>query len=264
VVAGRLQDGRGSQKTQRKLEYVEKTVILGGKAMVWKNECSELEKRYGLTDSQCKDQIAKLRNFLSDVTVIFGCIAENSEAQKAKESLVFFRFLESVLHLNELLSLLMAAHYTSAAQILRYRFESVMQALYLDQQHSDLDLEKKLCILREISDKREYFVTRLINNISIDHKDHLRRTYKDLSATSHPSHLNFPTIKQMIGYLKKIESSVDCNELNRVITLTLQTYDAIFFVAFQIFDKAKEAAKKTPEPKKVAQRYGMLLLSRTL
>lgn len=225
---------------------------------------TELEKRFEITCTQCEGQVEKLRNFATDITVIFGCITDNSDVQKAKKSLLFLRFLQSILHLNELPLLLMAAHYTSGVQILRYRLESMVQAFYIDQQHPVLSLGNKISILTEIADKREYFATRLINKISIDHKENLRGLYKELSIASHPSHLDFPTIKQMIDHLKSLESSISCAELNRVVDLAIQTYDTVFFLVLQIFANAKEAAKTRPEVKRVIEKYNLSLLHKTL
>lgn len=230
----------------------------------YKKELEELEKRFEHSHKKCAEQVAKLKDFIIDLAVVFGCVADNSDVPKAKQSLVFLRFLQSMLHLNELPFLLMAGHYTSGIHILRYRLESMVQALYLDQRHPALNLENKICILAEISDKREYFLTRLIDEITIDNKGNLRETYKDLSIASHPSHLDFPTINQMIEHLKTLESTINCNELNRVVDLTIRTYDIIFFLVLQSFPSAKEAAKNQPYVKKVVEKYNLPLLHKVL
>lgn len=232
--------------------------------IAFKKQQKELAERFRRTRTECGDQVEKLKNFISDLTVIVGCISDSLDLEKAKQSLVFYRFLQSILHLKELPFLLMAAHYTSGIQILRYHLESMIQAFYLDQQHPTFSFENKICILTEISDKTGYFVARLINRLPTGYKKNIRKMYKELSIASHPSHLDFPTIKQMMGYLKNLESSVDCEELNRVVDLTIQTYDIIFFLVLQDFPTAKEVAKDRADIKKVIEKYNLSLLNNVL
>jgi len=227
-------------------------------------ELNELERRFKHSEKHCTEQINNLRNFIGDVSVILGNITDNSDLEKAKQSLGFFRFLQAMLDLNELPFLLMVAHYTSGIQILRYHLECSIQAFYLDQQHPTFSLQNKICVLTEVSDNREYFVARLIDRISVGQKEHLKKLYKELSLACHPSHLDFPKINEMMNTIRKMEARIDCEEMAKVVDLTKRTYDAIFFLTLESNSKAKEAAKKQSEIKKVAQKHGLLLLDRMI
>lgn len=227
-------------------------------------ELDEINKKVELSLKQCGNQIAKMKSFMSDLAIIFGCIVDNPDVEKSKQSLTFLRFLETILYLDELLFLGMAAHYTSVIQILRYRLESMIQAVYLDQQHQTLSLDQKLCILEEISDKREYFTTRLVNMISMENKDVIGKLYKSLSKVSHPSHLDFPTVEKMIEYLKDLEASIDCSKLDAAADVMIQTYDVIFFITLHEFKEAKQSLKSNPDTKRTIEKYNMTLLNKIL
>ena len=125
----------------------------------YEKELTDINRRANLTLKQCSIQISRMKDFINDITIIFGETVDKFGEEKARQSLSFFRLLESMLHLDDLSFLSMVAHYTSMVQILRYRLESMIQAIYLDQQHSSFTIDQKLCILEEISDKREYFTT---------------------------------------------------------------------------------------------------------
>jgi hypothetical protein len=232
--------------------------------MSYKKELANIEAKFKQTYTECPEKIGTIKSFISDLTVIFGCIVDNVDQKKMKNSLTFSRFLQSMLHLDEILLLSMSAYYTSGTQILRYYLESIIQASYLDQRHPSFTIENKLCILTEISDKREYFVSQLLDKLLIEYKENVRKLYKDLSMGSHPSHLDFPTIDEMMKYLRDTESKVDCEELDKIAKLTIQTYDAIFFFILQIFPDVKASAKKNVDVGKIIKKYNLPLLEKTL
>jgi hypothetical protein len=230
----------------------------------FERELTEIKAKFELTCKKCPKEVETLKGFVSDITVIFGCIAESADAKKIKNSLTFSRFLQSTLHVNEISLLLMPANYTSGVQILRYYLESVIQAFYLDRRHPCFSIENKICILTETADSREYFVSRLLEKISTARKEDVRMLYKDLSMISHPSHLDFPTVDEMIKYLEDKESKVDCKELIEVVSLMMRTYDAIFFLVLEVFPEIKKTAKEHADVGKVVDRYSLSLLKRTL
>jgi hypothetical protein len=223
-------------------------------------EIVDINRRADLTLKQCSGQFSRLKGFMSDITIIFGDIVDKFEVRSAKESLSFFRLLDSVLHFDDLSFLSLMAHYTSIVQILRYRLESMIQAVYLDQQHPLFTLSQKLCILEEISDKREYFTTRLLNQISVNNKESIRDLYKQLSIGAHPSQVDFPTIEKMIEYQKNLALSIDCVKLDEIVSLTMQTFDAIFFLILHVSKEAKASIKFRKDIKSVIEKYNLFLL----
>jgi hypothetical protein len=184
--------------------------------------------------------------------------------KKEKSSLGYLRFLQSILYLNELPSLLMAAHYTSGVQILRYHLECSVQGFYLDQQHPTFSLENKLCILEEVADNREYFVTRLLDRMSTSQRDSIRKLYKELSLGSHPSHLDVPTIDSLLELINNPKAIVDCSEIEYVVNLANRTYDAIFLLVFEHIPQAKSAAENSNSVKEIIKKYKLLLLQKLL
>ena len=230
--------------------------------IAFKEKLTELGKRFEHTNKNCKKQVEELETFCSDLTLLVGCVIDNSDMEKAKQSLLFLRFLQSIFDLNELPCLTMAAQYNSGIQLLRYHLESIIQASYLDQQHLTFTLENKVAILTEISDKREYFVARLIKKLSIGEKVRLKRLHKELSMALHPSHLDFPTIEQMMKRLEDFKASIDCDKLAMVIDLTKRTYDAIFFLILERFPGAKDAFRIGVDIRKVIEKYNLTLLRR--
>ena len=258
-----VQIGKSIEETQRKLTIgITREHLVITQLIAFKQKLTELEKRFEHTYENCEKQAEELENFCNDLTLLVGCVIDNSDMEKAKQSLLFLRFLQSIFDLNELPCLLMATQYTSGIQLLRYHLESMIQAFYLDQRHTTFTLQNKVAILTEISDKREYFVARLIKKLSIGNKDRLKRLYKELSMALHPSHLDFPTIEQMMKRLKDPKASIDCNKLDRVIDLTKRTYDAIFFLILRRFPGTKDAFRTEADVRKVIEKYDLTLLRR--
>jgi hypothetical protein len=198
------------------------------------------------------------------LTIVFGAIVEKIDVKDTKQSLTFLRFLESISQIKDACLQSTVGHYTAVIQILRFRLESMLQAVYLDQQHPTLDINQKLCILEEIADKREYFATRLVNMISVNNKQGLRDLYRGLSTWSHPSHLDFPTIDKMIENIKNHETSINCDKLNLVVNLMKGTYDAIFFIIVEMFKETRKSIKANSDVMDLIRNQKLRLLLSTL
>ena len=92
------------------------------------------------------------------------------------------------------------------------------------------------------------------------YRENLRKLYRELSAASHPSHLDFPTTEQMIKRLTTLEVAINCEELNKVIDLTKRTYDAIFFLVLESIKSMKEIVKTKADVKEAIEKYNLTLL----
>jgi len=142
--------------------------------------------------------------------------------------------------------------------------ESIVKAFYIDLRHPKTSLDTKIEILKEVEDKWEYRAGRLIDELKTRNKEKLKEEYKKLSQIIHPSHKQIvATIEDVTGD-KGIPTSVDCEEISRILESMRRVYDIFFFLFVSYFPEAKEALKKNPKFVEDIKRHNLILLSKVL
>jgi len=224
----------------------------------------EFSKRYDETEKKCTEVIKKFNEFQNDVSVIQNLIIGKISPEIAKKSLLYFRFLQLTIDFLDLPLLLVAGSYKPVIQIVRYHFESLVQAFYLDRKHPNLNLDSKIAILTEIFDKQDYFVNRLIERVKIDAKGSLKKFYKELNRIVHPSYMDFPNVDEMLKKITRSESRIEQEEFDRTLKTVEKIYDVSLYLIFQEFPTLKETAKEDRSVIKTVESLNLCLLSKIL
>lgn len=204
----------------------------------------EFSKCYHETEIKCATAIEQFNDFQSKIAVIHNFINSKIDPQKAKTSLLYFRFLQSIMSSQDLRVSIVTGSYKTVAEIIRYHFESLIQAFYVDQKHSNVSFECKMAVLSEISDKQDYFTNRLITRIKVDSNKSLERFYSDLNKMVHPSHADFPSVEAMLKEIIHYESRIRPEEFERVLIMTKQMSDCVLYLIFRGFPELKDLSNK--------------------
>lgn len=220
----------------------------------------EFSKRYDETEKKCAEIIQMFNEFQNDVSVVQNLIIGKMNLETAKNSLLYFRFLQATIDFLDLPILLVAGSYKSVIQIVRYHFESLVQAFYLDRKHPNLNLDNKISILTEIFDKQDYFVSRLIERVKVGAKGSLKTFYKELNQIVHPSYTDFPNVDDMLKKITRSESRVRPEEFDETLEILTKMYDVSLYLIFQEFPDLKEIAKKDDSVIKTVESLSLPLL----
>jgi hypothetical protein len=216
---------------------------------------------------ECSNELEEIRqlslNVMQHVFIAYRkCCSPNGKNRMPKyfNSLVDSCFLELPRISGHILFLVCNGLYRSAFDDIRYILESIVQALYIDLRHPKIDLATKIEILKEVEDKREYHAIRLIDELEIDHKDKLRKGYKNLSKIIHPSHRQY--IATITDVIANVSIVIDCKEISRIHNSMKEMYDIFFFLFLIYFPEVKKQLQKNPDFMKLVKVYNLTLLSK--
>ena len=216
---------------------------------------------------ECGDKLEEIRQLTFIIGIFFKSFKESFSRSKeygvrVGSSLALMCFVELFRISGHILFLSCNGLYRNAFDNIRYALESIVQALYIDHRHPKTPIEIKIEILKEVEDKREYHAMRLIDELEIDHKDTLKRQYKELSRIIHPSH------KQIISTLSDLEedrgvpTTISCKEISKIYDSMIRMYDIFFFLYINYFPEVKEALKKNSDFIELIKVYNLTLLSK--
>ena len=223
------------------------------------------------SEEQCGDKMEEINylilNVLHPFTTVYTtyCYPDNEYVSgEYYNSLAEKCFLELLRISGHILFLSCNGLYRNAFDNIRYVLESIVQAVYIDYRHSETDIATKIEIVKEVEDKREYHAVRLIDDLEIDHKDVLKKEYKELSRIIHPSHKQIITTISDIIEDKGAPAAVDCEEISKIYNSMIKMYDIFFFLFLTCFPKIKEPLKENTDFVKSIQAYSLTLLSKIL
>jgi hypothetical protein len=179
-------------------------------------------------------------------------------------SLAYSCYLELVRISTHILFLSDFGLYRNAFDNIRYVLESIVQALYIDLRHPQIDIKTKIEILKEVEDKTDYHAIRLIDELKIENKDRLKKEYKALSQAIHPSHrqivATLTDIKEGVG----VPARVDCQEIDKIYNSMKTMYDIFFFLFLTHFPDSKDLLKKNTKFIECVQTYKLRLIAQTM
>jgi hypothetical protein len=176
----------------------------------------------------------------------FGSFANDKEK---RSSVMNIRMLELLRLLIEYRILERACAYYSICRQLRFMLESMLQAYYVDAEYSELDLQGKISVLKQMKKDRRAIGSPLLDMIGIDKRIEMKERvnirgrienlYKELSDSVHPDYSDFlPFLTDSGDHLEWISRfmlvpnpklSDYCSEkLNQVM-------DMIYLLAFDNF-----------------------------
>jgi hypothetical protein len=216
---------------------------------------------------ECSDELEEIRQLIFINGLFYKSLRESVSLSKEyrvriESSLALMCFTELFRISGYILFLSCNGLYRNAFDNVRYALESIVQALYIDHRHPETPLETKIEILKEVEDKREYHVVRLIDELKIDHKDMLKRQYKELSQVIHPSHKQIVTTLSDLMEDKGVPATVDCKEISKIYNSMIKMYDIFFFLFITHFPEIKITLKKNSNFFKLIKDYNLILLSK--
>lgn len=227
---------------------------------------NEVEK---LTQKKCGKEFKKLialYDFPFSVWDSFELLIDDDAFfSKYCNSLAYSRYFElsNVTYQN----IFLANHglYRNAFDNIRYVFESIVQAIYIDSRHPKATIKTKIEILKEVEDKIEYHAVRLIDELQISHKDTLKKEYKVLSQIIHPSYKQILSMQE--DWKKSREffpSRVNSGEINNLCESTRVMYDIFFFLFLPHFPELMDKLKGNALFIKYVKNYNAKLVASIL
>jgi hypothetical protein len=216
---------------------------------------------------ECGDELEEIRQLVFIIGIFYMSLVKSLSLSKEyrvriESSLALMCFTELSRISGHILFLSCNGLYRNAFDNVRYALESIVQALYIDHRHPETPLKTKIEILKEVEDKREYHVVRLIDELKIDHKDMLKRQYKELSQVIHPSHKQIVTTLSDLMEDKGVPATVDCKEISKIYNSMIKMYDIFFFLFITHFPEVKITLKKNSNFIKLIKDYNLILLSK--
>ncbi len=223
---------------------------------------------------ECKEELEKFRDLSYNLAYSFLTLVNEYTLKELMDSLMFWCYIESTEILGYTLYLLLCGLYRNASENIRHILELTVQAYYIDINHPKTSFLTKLEILKEIEDKREYHVRRLIdeklsfrNDVckNIDCKGFLNIAYTNLSQEIHPSHNKIiATRKEAMTPSEGLLGLVECREISRIFDSVKIVLD-VFFVLF-VFEHPDflDNIRKDKDFVNCVKKYKLKLLSKVL
>jgi hypothetical protein len=225
------------------------------------------------SNEKCGDTLELIRSLIYDSSGCFAVGFKKAGLKKCQNSLVFWWYMESVRISGHILYLTKCGLYRNAFDDIRHLLESIIQASYVETNHTDCDLRTKLEILKEIEDKKEYHARRLIEEKRIigdvkcegvDCKGLLKKEYVDLSNMIHPSHEKFIATMEDVQKNQGIPAVVNPEEVVRVLDSLRKTYDICFFTVLASFPEINATLVEKTKIRECVSKYELPLLGRIL
>ncbi len=216
------------------------------------------------TSERCHSESENMRLLVFDTVHVLPTLVPS---ERFRISLMEIRIVELARLLIHIVFLTMSGLYRNAFDNIRYILESMVQSLYIDSRHPSSGLRARIEILKEIEDKREYRAISLIDKLEIDHKDALKKQYKNLSQIIHPSHRS---VVEILGYGQTpsglgFVAPIDCKEISNIFNSMRMTIDMILFLYVSCLPTAgREKFRSNRNLIKYCDKYTLVLVSKTL
>ena len=147
--------------------------------------------------------------------------------------LLCFRVREMPKQIQILHFMTMATMYHQSIRELRYMFEAIIQAYYIDKEHPITSIDCKLEILKEID---RMVGSRLIDSTDLKRKNELKTLYGELSGYIHSSHLKVAPVFENNEHYQNTFFGYNERMFKKSTYLTKKTIDAIIYIILS-FDK---------------------------
>jgi hypothetical protein len=187
------------------------------------------------------------------------CISE-----KYSQSLFFTCFMELLRGSACTVFLSGCGLYKNAFHNIRYYLESIVQSMYMDSKHPNVDFPTKVEILKEVEDLRDYRGVRLIQKLEIEYKDEIKKEYKKLSAKVHFTHKQLVVTASDVMDSNYHATDVDCTEVSNIYDSMRMLYDIFFFLFLAYFQEIKEELKRNTRFIEQIKIHNLTLLSKNL
>lgn len=192
----------------------------------------DFDKLFINVERETKQKEEKNRYYLwtewySNWIDLFKWLDELIKEQRHK-SLFLYRFLELNKQLLWICKCVHSGAYPTAIRELRFVFESLIQAYYIDKEHPESEIECKLEIIKEID--KLIFGSKLIDSTELENKKKLKKLYSELSKYIHSSYEGLrPPIKEG-KFVTSIIFTYDKGLFDKCYIFTNKVIDGILFV----------------------------------
>lgn len=228
------------------------------------------------SDEKCSAELKTLQNFILGTShFVISYMFETTDAKRRFNDLFSWCLIKAVEECGSILFLVRNGLYRNAIDSIRHILESTIQAAYLDSNYVGVDniflsrpnpnIFVKIAILSEVEDKRDYHVQRLVDVLSIGHKDRIKRIYKELSQMVHPSHKQIEKIMESLTKAEeKLAKPVDCKEVEVIFKSLVNVYDVLLFLFFTLYPDVQEALIKKEDFISFVKESGFFLTPKIL
>jgi hypothetical protein len=160
------------------------------------------------------------------------------------DSLVILRLAELQHLIGWVMLCVLYGKYHQALRELRYVFDSMAQAYYLDAEHPAATITAKLEILKDI--EKQAFGSRLIDKLDVDHKQELKSLYSTLSKYAHSSYEELALLIEEGEIEWRVTFAFDERQFSRAAEFTNKVMDAVYLMIFSRFpDAARRVSERT-------------------
>lgn len=185
-------------------------------------------------------------------------------SEKYSQSLFFTCFMELLRSSTCTVFLSGCGLYKNAYHNVRYYLESIVQSMYMDSKHPNVDFPTKVEILKEVEDIRDYRGVRLIQKLEIENKDEIGKEYKKLSAKVHFTHKQLAVTASDVMDGNYHATKLDCTEVSNIYDSMRMLYDIFFSLFITYFPEIREVLKKNAGFIEQIKVHNLTLLSKNL
>lgn len=173
---------------------------------------------------------------------LIGPVIIDTAKIESENSMVTLRFIQLNKAIPWLLQNTVDGNYHQVIRELRFILDSMLQASYIDNEHQESDIQCKLEIVKEI--ERDAFGGRLIDKLSITHKEKIKELYYVLSKYTHSTYKELEPILRRGKVDLMISPSFDEELFNQCEMLTHNVMDVVYVLLLNRFSQLKNTIKE--------------------
>lgn len=205
-----------------------------------------MEQMFAVAAKKTKEETGEkyetwIKHALIDMNIT-KAISETTSIDEIFDSFIVFRIAELHNLIAWIWKCVLCGAYHQAIRELRYVFDSMLQAFYLDDKYPDANKSHKLVTLKKIDST--LFGRRLIDRIPLEPNKKLKKMYSDLSKYVHPTHKELSPIFKKGLFFERILFMFQQDFFNECQKLTNRTLDAVYYIILNRFPDARTEIKK--------------------
>lgn len=194
------------------------------------------------TREKVGDRITAWNEHYNNWIDLLGPVILDTTKEESENSMVILRFIQLNKEIPWLLKNTIEGDYHQVIRELRFILDSIMQAYYLDVEHWESDIDCKLEIVKEI--EKDAYGSRLIDKLSINHKEKIKELYSTLSKYNHSSYKELESILRGGKINLLMSSSFDEALFTHCEVLTHKVMDVVYVIILNRFPQTKNTIKE--------------------
>jgi|SRR6185312_3989466 len=194
------------------------------------------------TRNKVGDRITSWNEHYNNWIDLLGPVIMDSTKRNSENSMVILRFIQLNRKIPWLLKNTIEGDYHQVIRELRFILESMIQAYYLDMEYQESDIERKLEIVKK--SEKDSYGSRLINKLSINHKEEIKELYSTLSKYTHSSYKELESILRGGKVGLSVASYFDEELFNQCEVLTHRVMDVVYVIILNRFPQTKNTLEE--------------------